>query len=148
MADAPTPYATRADVLARYEKEVVDRICWDHDQELASLDKLDAGLVDASTEIDSYLSARYAVPVNPAPAILRSINVDLGLYYTALTSEKLFSELSVRVENWRKHLKMIAEGKVGLGVRVDQEPDPSSGGPTLPEGTGTQTGLFVTAVRV
>jgi len=141
---APVAYATLADVQARYEADVINRICWDGDEEAVVLAKLERALEDAASEIDSYLSARYAVPINPAPAILRNMNVDLALYSTALTADKLFEELSVRAENWRKHLVLIAKGQAGLGIREDASTE--DGEPVA--GTGSTCGMFATSERV
>src|SRR5262249_48232723 len=135
----PLSYATREDVLARYQADVVERICFDNDTDEADLDKLDRALEDAAAEIDSYVSTRYPVPVNPVPLILRNMNVAGGLYWGALTADKLFEELARRAENWRRHLIMIAKGTAGLGVREDSSPsDPSPA-----EGTGFGTGMVV-----
>src|SRR5215472_15418805 len=140
----PMAYATRDDVLARYQADVVERICFDNDIDEADLDKLERALEDAAAEIDSYVSTRYPVPVNPVPLILRNMNVDLALYSAALTADKLFDELSRRAENWRKHLVMIAKGTAGLGVREDSSPtDPQ---PAI--GTGSSTAMFVRSQRV
>jgi phage gp36-like protein len=140
----PDSYASIDDVKARYEADVINRICWDEGTQSADLNKLARALIDSGSEIDSYLSARYAVPISPAPAILRNMNVDLGLYATALTSDKMFEELARRAENWRKHLVLIAKGQAGLGVRED-----ASDNDTEPaEGSSSSCGYLVSADRV
>jgi phage gp36-like protein len=89
------------------------------------------------------VSARYPLPLNPVPTILRNINVDLALYAAALTSDKMF-ELDRRAENWRKHLTMLAKGHAGLGIH-----DPTPGDPTDPvPGTGGSTGVLATSIRL
>ena len=143
MAD-PAAYATVDDVLARYEQDVVDRICYDTVQEQPDYARLERALEDAAGEIDSYISARYPVPVTPAPALLRNINVDLGMYSAALTADKLTDELSARAENWRKHLVLIAKGQAGLGIREN-----ASLTDTVPAGgTGVISGAFARSQRV
>jgi phage gp36-like protein len=137
-------YATKDDVIARYEQEVVDRICWDKTSDSADYDRLDRALEDASAETDSYVSTRFPVPVNPTPLILRNINIDLGLYSCALTADKLFAELERRADNWRKHLVLIARGQAGLGVREDQSPTDLAPA----EGTSVGTGMIVKSVRI
>jgi phage gp36-like protein len=156
MAEAPGAYASSEDVKARYAQDVIDRICWDpagdppddapEGSEAGGPDytKLDRALIDAAGEINSYISARYPVPVDPAPILLRNINVDLALYATALTADKMFDELAVRAENWRKHLVMIATGKAGLGVTETQSDTDSS--PAA--GTNSSSGMSARSVRV
>jgi phage gp36-like protein len=138
------PYATQANVLARYEADVVNRICWNNATEAPDLAKLDTALEDTAAEIDSYVSARYPLPLNPVPSILKTINIDLALYATALTADKMFDELERRAENWRKHLVMIAKGHAGLGIHEDASTDDPS--PAI--GTGASTGMFAKVVRI
>lgn len=137
-------YATRDDVIASYERAVIDRVCWDNNTKSANYARLDAGLESASTEIDSYVSARFPVPVTPTPAILRTINIDLGIYYTALTADKLFDELRMRADNWRRHLVLIAKGQAGLGIHQSDTSDPT----LTAEGSSTATGMFARSERV
>jgi phage gp36-like protein len=136
-------YAALSDVQARYEAAVIDRICMDTESDEPDYTKLTQALADASTEIDSYVSTRYPVPMNPVPTLLKTICIDLGLYYCALTWDKLTDEIKARADNWRKHLVLIAKGQAGLGVRVDQETDQT----VIPEGTGSQSALTARAVR-
>ena len=142
--DYPASYATTDDVLARYESNVIERICWDDDADSADLTKLQRALEDSASEIDSYVSAKYTVPISPIPAILRNMNVDLALYETALTADKLFEELSKRADNWRKHLQLIAKGQAGLGMREDATTDDNSPA----DGTGSSSGMFARVTRV
>jgi phage gp36-like protein len=137
-------YATRDDVLARYEAETVDRVCWEKDTSAPDYTKLDRALEDSAAEIDSYVSTRFPVPVNPTPLILRNINIDLALYSAALTADKMFEELQRRADSWRKHLAMIAKGQAGLGVREDSSPND----PSPAEGTNVGAGNIVKSIRV
>jgi phage gp36-like protein len=85
-----------------------------------------------------------ALPLNPVPSILKTINIDLALCATALTSDKMFDELERRAENWRKHLIMIAKGHAGLGIHEDASTDD----PSPATGTGASTGMFAKVVRI
>jgi phage gp36-like protein len=140
-------YATRSDIQALYEQVLVDRICWQKQSNAVDYSKLDAGLANAATEIDAYLSTRYTVPVSPTPPVLKQMNVDLGLYYTAPSADKLFDQLQTRVDYWRTMLTNIARGYVGLGIPTSTD-DGGSGSDTPPTGTGTQTGNFARAQRI
>lgn len=140
----PNAYALTSDVTAIYQQETVDRLCFNKTTNAPDYDKLQIALYNSATEIDSYLSTRYPVPVTPTPQILRQINIDLGIYYLALTVDRLTNEISKRADDWRKWLVMASKGLVGLGVREDA----STTDPAPAEGTGTQTGMTGPSQRV
>jgi len=137
-------YATTDDVLALYPEDTINRLCWNKQSNLPDYDKLQIALYNAATEIDSYLSTRFPVPVTPTPQILRQVNIDLSIYYLALTIDRLSNEISKRAEDWRKWLVMVAKGQVGLGVLESD----SNSDSTPAEGTDTMSGVTGKSVRV
>ncbi|MCL6612625.1 MAG: DUF1320 domain-containing protein [Peptococcaceae bacterium] len=74
---------------------------------------------DAASEIDGYCMARYPVPFNPVPAIIKKLAVDLALYN--LFSLRGFDEDSpdkVIAERYRaavKTLENLSRGIVTIG---------------------------------
>ena len=44
-----------------------------------NMDAIDRFFADADTEINSYIASRYAVPVDPVPALLERLSLDLAI---------------------------------------------------------------------
>lgn len=106
-------YATRADIVSIYGAEFLEDLT-PHD--VADADSaMDQALEDASDEIDAYLSARYSVPRTPAPRVLRRPFVDIAAYVLANSHTRLTTTMEDRYKQAIDLLKMIAQGKAGLG---------------------------------
>lgn len=109
-------YCTRQDILNREGADALfaaaDR---DRDGQTDVL-AVDAKIADASAEIDTYLSLRYPLPLNPVPPVLVRLCVDITLYRLSLTADALTKELRQRYEDAVSLLKKMAEGLVGLGI--------------------------------
>jgi len=136
-------YATKDDVIAIYEQGLLDRLVMDRMTKQSNYARLDVALTNAATEIDSYVSTRYPVPITPVPAILKQINIDLAIDYLALSADRMTTEIAARAAQWRSWLVLCAKGQVGLGLLVDT----TSGDPVIPEGTGVATAIFARAIR-
>ena len=137
-------YATIDDVLAVYEQAMIDRLCYSKLLAGPDYTKLTTALNNASYEIDSYVSTKYAVPVDPIPNIIKQVNIDLGIYYLSLTQDKLTTEMSTRAAYWRSWLAMVSRSQVGLGILNTQV---TSDGDEPTEGTGVGTAVTGQSVR-
>jgi len=76
-------YATLTELLQRLDEQTVILLSDDTMAGAVNTDAVDRAFADADTEIDSYIGARYAVPVDPVPALLQRLSLDLaieGLY--------------------------------------------------------------------
>jgi phage gp36-like protein len=107
------PYATLSDVVAIYGQNAL--VVADHDRD----GEPDAGAVaramEAATgEIDTYLAARYQLPLHETPAFLRQLCVDIAVYRLALAADVATTEHRTRYEDALGHLKKIGEGKAAL----------------------------------
>lgn len=78
------------------------------------LEIIAAAISKADTEIDSYLAVRYVLPFGAIPARVRSLSVDMAIYY-------LYSRRStvpeVREQNYQQavlFLRAAAEGKTAI----------------------------------
>lgn len=113
------PYATQQDIIDRYGQEdllvVADR---DNDGNVDP-DVVDEALADATAEIDTWLAAKYDLPLPSTPSVLVRLCVDITIY--RLSSEAgLASEMRrQRYEDAVRLLKGIAKGEASLGL-----PDP------------------------
>ena len=120
-------YATVEDVRNRYGKEL---FALAGKTEAGDLDEaaVTRALEEASSEIDVTLSARYAVPVSPAPSVLRRVCVDLAV--AALPRNGFFRGVARRAARWEARAlpQSIAAGDAGLGADTPPAPAQGSGG--------------------
>lgn len=94
-------------------------------------DAFAGALAKASAEIDIHLSARYALPLQTAPAGLATPCVNIAVYHIAVRHTALTTTIEDRYKQAVELLQRIADGKAGLGAeepRVTNDPDASAGG--------------------
>ena len=86
---------------------------------------IDSALADASTEIDSYISRRYDVPVSGSSAQLKKLTCDIARWhlYTDAPHERVEAAYKRAVE-W---LKDVSAGRANLDV-AGTEPDSGTAG--------------------
>lgn len=153
MATYPYTYATIEDVQSRYDSTFIGRLCLDDESRNPDFDRLTMSLEDATGEIDSYLTGGgYTVPLDFVPALLKRMCIDIAIYHTAITSDRMTDQIQLRYDGWIKHLCMIAKRQVALGIAVGQTSTDTAGNTitaTAPtEGTGIGSASFARAVRV
>lgn len=108
-------YATQNDMTARFgEDELVELT--DRDR-AGTVDAgvLEAVLVDASAEIDSYLAGRYAVPLAQAPRFLSGLCCDIARYRLCGSGTRLTEVINERYRNAVRFLEKVAAGAVSIG---------------------------------
>jgi phage gp36-like protein len=116
------PYATQADMLARFAtRELIQRTNLGSANP-TSLDAavLDTALGDASAEIDLYLTG-YALPA-VVPEVLKRLCCDIAranLYHDALPVGEDRPEWLRRYETAVRMLEAIRDGKIELGIGGD-----------------------------
>lgn len=88
-------------------------------------------LARASGEIDTHLSARYALPLDTLPTAMVTPCANIAVYLLAIRHTALTSTIEDRYKETVELLKRIADGKAGLGAdepRVSTDPEASTGG--------------------
>lgn len=109
------PYATEQDLKDRLGSDLLAALADENGDGAPDTAILQAALDDASAEMDSTLALRYAVPVNPAPEILRRINADLAAHFLFLRRREAVSpEQLRRASHARAELLAWAEGRSDL----------------------------------
>ncbi len=121
------PYATEQDLIARYGKAAVI-IASDRDGDGQSdAGVIDTALADASALIDTYVGARYALPLDSVPLSLKRCCVDIAMYQMSADAATATEEQRHRHSDAMKHLKAIANGTASLGLDTPPPEDPRSG---------------------
>lgn len=105
-------YATLSDMIAQFgEPEIVQRTDRS-DAGVVDTVVLDRALVDASAEIDSYIGARYALPLASTPVLLVRLAADIARY--RLYDDGVPETVRQRFEDCVSLLKRLASGDVVL----------------------------------
>lgn len=95
-------------------------------------DVVDRVIADADAEIDSYIAGRYAVPVDPVPAMLRllSLNISVEILYGRRPDLDLPEAVKTAAKNARALLARIAAKDAHLpGVaEADKSGSAAAGG--------------------
>lgn len=81
-------------------------------------------LKDATDTIDSYVSARYSLPLSTVPAVLERVACDLARYY--LYDDQVTEIIQKRYDACVKLLGDVAAGRVSLGSDGDSGAQPET----------------------
>ena len=110
-------YALQSDIVTLYGQNSL--VVADHDRDgIPDSAAVTRALAAASDEIDTYLAARYTLPLPEVPGFLKTLTVDIALYRLALSAEVLSDEHRRRYDDALLHLRRIAEGKAALVFSV------------------------------
>ena len=107
-------YATAADLEARMQRYLIANLSGSEDGAPVAV-RVDQALADAAAEIDSYLAARFAVPITPVPSVLIRLACDIALYrlFEAARDEDV-KDARKRYEDAIKWLAGVAAGDLSL----------------------------------
>lgn len=106
-------YATKADIVTLYGEEFLLDVL---PSDIADADaSVATALESAAAEIDSYLSARYSLPLAGAPASLKRPAIDIAVYVMANRHSRLTDTMEERYKQATALLGKMATGKAGLG---------------------------------
>lgn len=119
------PYATKADMIARFGEDELIQISDREGLGVFSDANFAQAQKDGDGEIDGYLQGRYPLPLVHVPSALCRIACDLYRYY--LYTPRTTEEVEKRYDNAVKFLKSLAKGEVNLGLAVDAQPATTSG---------------------
>ena len=93
---------------------------------------IDAAVEDAEGEIDGYIAKRYSVPLVPVPKVINKFTKDIALYnlYSRIGIDENGEEKNYlnRYNSAIKFLVLVTEGKVSLGVPIDDPQTAASTG--------------------
>ncbi|MBI2769995.1 MAG: DUF1320 domain-containing protein [Burkholderiales bacterium] len=85
---------------------------------------LNRALADAHNTIDTYISARYTLPIAPVPAILGRIACNLARRY--LYDDQVTEPIKQAYDDDMKVLGLVRDGKAQLGADATTNEQPTS----------------------
>jgi phage gp36-like protein len=121
-------YATAQDIIALYGEALLVRVSDQNKDRQADPEVVEAGLEAADDIIDAYLSSQYTVPLAYVSKSVRKLAIDIAVYTMAMGRAERTEEMRLRYEDAMAMLKMMATGKIGLGL-----PPVDSNGDGVPE---------------
>ncbi|MFT4463709.1 MAG: gp436 family protein [Sodalis sp. (in: enterobacteria)] len=115
-------YASEQDLRARYSVPLIERLVDERSDEVAARQKVSQSLSDASALMDSFIAARYALPLSVVPSVLKRHACTMAFYY--LNDERAIEQTSQRYQDALRWLEAVKKGELPLGVDSDnQVPD-------------------------
>ena len=117
-------YATQRQIVERYGERTLLLLAPLEGADQPAVDEaaVARALADAGEEIDAYAATRYALPLDPPPALLTRLAADIAVYRLADTADVLTDERRRRYEDARALLRRIAAGEVSLGPAARPSP--------------------------
>lgn len=91
---------------------------------------LERALGDASSEIDGYVAVRHELPLDPVPAVLVRLCVDLAVQLRSAGGGLATKDARRRSDRVRELLRDIAAGRLSLGA-ADPDPPASQASPAV-----------------
>jgi phage gp36-like protein len=123
-------YATPQDMQNRYPARDLIQLT-DPAGKVLNATLLQQYLTDASTEIDSYIESRFALPFTDPPAILNQVCSDIA-WYRLQVSRPLrdCKDAKERYDSRVKWLEKVRDGVITLGLTLTQK-EPTIATPTV-----------------
>jgi len=119
-------YCAKSDLVQRFGQREMDDLL-DHDNDGDDdTSTLDSTIADADALIDSYVSAKYEVPLSPVPQIIKYISCDITRFM--LWDDNAPDEVRKRYDDAIARLKDIAKGMMKLPSTTIVAPTNPSGG--------------------
>lgn len=89
-----------------------------------NMDKLNAAMQEANSEIDAYVGSRYSLPLQIVPPFLIEIGCNLARYYAVTGDLSENDPIKNRYESSIKTLTKISKGELTLGSSPAGESKP------------------------
>lgn len=122
-------YATQADMVGRYGEDAVLLVADRNGDGVIDTDVVERALTDATGEANSYLRAKYRLPLASVPEDLRRVTCDIAHYRLSDDATHLTDEKRQRYEDAMSWLKDLARGVARLDL--PSPPTSASGGVVL-----------------
>lgn len=123
-------YITHADMAQAMSADELIQLTDDTGAGAVNEEILAAAIRYACELADGYLTARYALPLSPAPTLLRPLCIDIARYWLhtrRINAAEFPKPLQVAYDNAIKLLKAIRDGQIHLGVQDKAQLQPEGG---------------------
>jgi phage gp36-like protein len=119
-------YAVAQDVINRYpNRDLVQLTNEDPTATTVNTAPITQALADASAEIDSYIEARFTLPLTDPPAVLNRLATDIAMYrLQVLRPLHDLADARKRYDDAIAMLSKVAAGELTLGLSVDNQEPP------------------------
>jgi phage gp36-like protein len=123
-------YNTKDDLLGDIPEEVLIQLT--DDANLGTVDdtKVDQALGNSAAMIDGYCGGVYQLPLDPVPAFIKALDLDIAAYNLYSRRENVPENRKDRYKNAVKTLDAIAAGKISIGAPAASQP-PQAGASSL-----------------
>ena len=133
MSDPTAPYATLADIASRYPRELAV-VAADEKTGVRDDIRINAVLGDVTTELRSYLIARYRKDEltrldDDSRALLRTYAIAMALYRIPMSFSRSAERFQTGYDNALRALQALGAGKAALTFDPDPTALPASPGP-------------------
>jgi len=111
-------YCTLDDLKAALPERTLIQLTDDAGAGEVDQTKVDDAVQYAGSMIDGYLGGRYTLPLDPVPALIRAVAVDLSIFhiYSRNSDAEMPRTVSDKYPNATKLLGLIQRGEVQIGV--------------------------------
>jgi len=107
-------YCTQQDMTNRFNEKELIQITDANNVGAINADKLSRAIADASAVIDSYIGARYTLPLSVVPGVLVNYACDITRY--KLYEDRVTETIEKRNKEAIDWLIRVANGKATLGI--------------------------------
>lgn len=115
-AGALMTYATAADIDETYGPALLDLLADSAGDGERDADAIARALEQATAAVNSYVSARHALPLSQVPPVLVGLTMDLAIHRLALRPGMMTEQVEGRWKAALKTLEAIGAGRAGLGL--------------------------------
>jgi phage gp36-like protein len=106
-------YATQQDLIERFGLDEITQISDETGAGAIDAGRIAQALADSGAKIDSYIGARYTLPLSSIPAGLNQLACDIARYLLARLPT---DEMRRRYDDALRWLTKVATGEFGLGI--------------------------------
>lgn len=114
-------YCTVDDIKGQLDERDLIQYTDDAGEGAVDLDKVAQAIADADAEINGYLGARYAVPLDPVPPVVAKYAVDMAIYHIQSRRRGASESRKERYDMAIRFLTKVGEGKLTLGVNDPED---------------------------
>jgi len=122
-------YCTIEDIRRYVAENELTELTDDQSAGSVDTDIVDGIITDAADEVNSYLQARYTVPLASVPRFISQLTIDIAIYrlYKRRFAMAMPESLERSYQNALKNLRLIQKGDVSIGAVIgegEQSPAP------------------------